>query len=260
MHEAERHRIILSEVNQRSVVSINELKLLLGSSEATVRRDIVRLDKSGMLRRIRGGAEPLTPPMVGSLLGKPYVFNETVNIDKKIAIGKLASLMCEDGDSIIINGGTTTFQMVANLVQQSLNVLTNSWTIADYLHNNSKHTVTLPGGTLYREQNIILSPFHDGVSSHFLARLMFIGAQGVNSRGLLESDPLILQAEQKLMSQAEKIIVVVDSSKFQVRNSLILCSLDQVDTLITDSGINDESRQMLKDSGVNLKIAEVAIS
>jgi DeoR family ulaG and ulaABCDEF operon transcriptional repressor len=62
------------------------------------------------------------------------------------------------------------------------------------------------------------------------------------------------------MSQAEKIIVVVDSSKFQVRNSLILCSLDQVDTLITDSGINDESRQMLKDSGVNLKIAEVAIS
>jgi DeoR family ulaG and ulaABCDEF operon transcriptional repressor len=257
MHEAERHRIILSEVNQRSIVSINELKILLGSSEATVRRDIVRLDKSGMLRRIRGGAEPLTPPMVGSLLGKPYVFNETVNIDKKIAIGKLASSMCKDGDSIIINGGTTTYQMVANLLQQSLNVLTNSWTIADYLHNNSKHTVTLPGGTLYREQNIILSPFHDGVSSHFLARLMFIGAQGVNSRGLLESDPLILQAEQKLMSQAEKIIVVVDSSKFQVRNSLILCSLDRIDTLITDSGIDDESRQMLKDSGVNLKIAEV---
>ena len=258
MHETERHRIILSEVNQRSMISINELKNLLGSSEATVRRDIVRLDKSGMLRRIRGGAEPITPPTVGSLLGKPYVFNESVNIDKKIAIGKLASSMCQDGDSIIINGGTTTFQMVSNLVQQNLNVLTNSWTIADYLHLHTKHTVTLPGGTLYRDQNIILSPFHDGISSHFLARLMFIGAQGINSRGLLESDPLILQAEQKLMSQAEKIIVMVDSSKFSVRNNLILCSLDRIDTLITDSGIDEESKQMLLDAGVKLMIADIS--
>lgn len=258
MHEAERHRIILAEVNQRSIVSIKELKLLMGSSEATIRRDIVRLDKKGLLTRIRGGAEPLMPPSVSTLLGKPYTFNETVNIEKKIAIAKLASKMCKDGDSIIINGGTTTFQMVESLQQENLNVMTNSWTIADYLHRNTKNVVTLPGGTLYRDQNIILSPFHDGISSHFLASTMFLGAQGINSKGLLESDPLIMQAEQKLMSQAEKIVVVVDSSKFQVHNNLILCSLDRVDTLITDDGISADSIKMLEDSGVELRIAKLA--
>lgn len=257
MHEKERHRIILSEVSQRSMISISELKTLMGASEATVRRDIVALDNEGLLRRIRGGAEPLTPHSVGSLLGKPYTFNQSINIDKKNAIGKLAASMCKDGDSIIINGGTTTYQMVPNLAQQSLNILTNSWPIAEYVHNNTNHNLTLPGGTLYKEQNIILSPFNAGVSSHFLARLMFIGAQGISSRGLLESDPLILQAEQKLMSQAEQVIVMVDSSKFSVRSSLILCSLERIDTLITDSEIDDDSKKMVLDSGVELKIAEI---
>ncbi len=257
MHESERHRIILAEVNQRSMISITDLKDLMGASEATIRRDLVRLDKKGLLSRIRGGAEPLTMPSVSPLLGKPYNFNESVNIIQKQAIARIASEMCQEGDSIIINGGTTTFQMMHSLKKENLNILTNSWTIADYLHRNTKNVVTLPGGTLYRDQNIILSPFHDGVSSHFLASTMFIGAQGISPKGLLESDPLILHGEQKLLKQAERIVVLVDSAKFKARNNLILCSLQQIDVLITDDGIDDNSRNMLKEFGIELKIATI---
>ena len=109
MHENERQRVILSEVNQHSIVTIAKLIELVGASEATVRRDIVRLDEQGLLKRVRGGAEPLTPISVNALLGKPYTYNQAVNIKQKLAIAELAGGLCANGDSIIINGGTTTF-------------------------------------------------------------------------------------------------------------------------------------------------------
>ena len=257
MHENERKRIILAEVNCRAAVSINKLKNLLGVSEATVRRDIVDLAAKGSLKRIRGGAEPLTPPSVNALLGKPYTFNESLNIKQKIAIAETASCLCEDGDSIIINGGTTTYQMMQSLEHKNLDILTNSWTIAEYLHRHTQNTVVLPGGTLYRDQNIILSPFNSNVIEHFLASILFIGAQGINQKGLLESDPLILQSEQKLMAQAEKVVVLVDSSKFHLRNKLILCPLEKIDIIITDDGIDEASRKMVLNAGVELKIVTV---
>ncbi len=84
----------------------------------------------------------------------------------------------------------------------------------------------LSGGTIYREQNIILSPFDNDVSRNFYARSMFMGAQGLGPLGLMEADPLLIQAEQKLIDQADELVVLVDSSKFRQRSSLILCGLD----------------------------------
>ena len=73
----------------------------------------------------------------------------------------------------------------------------------------------LPGGTIYREQNIILSPFDNDVTRNFYARRMFMGAQGLGPLGLMEADPLLIQAEQKLIDQADELVVLVDSSKFR---------------------------------------------
>ena len=81
----------------------------------------------------------------------------------------------------------------------------------------------LSGGAIYREQNIILSPFDNDVTRNFYARRMFMGAQGLGPLGLMESDPLLIQAEQKLIDQADELVVLVDSSKFRQRSSLILC-------------------------------------
>ena len=88
--------------------------------------------------------------------------------------------------------------------------------------------VTYCCGTIYREQNIILSPFDNDVTRNFYARRMFMGAQGVGPLGMMEADPLLIQAEQKLIDQADELVVLVDSSKFRQRSSLILCPLDRV--------------------------------
>jgi DeoR family ulaG and ulaABCDEF operon transcriptional repressor len=258
LHETERHRVILAAAQSHPLVTVSALCELTGSSEATIRRDISALDEQGKLRRVRGGAEALHPPSQGGLVGRPFSVNETINIDQKRSIARAAAEMCLDGEPVIINGGTTTFQMVPHLTTKRLSVFTNSFAIAEFLIHNSRNSVVIPGGTIYREQNVILSPFGGVVASHFYAKRMFIGCQGISAHGLMEADPMIVQSELALIGQADELIVLADSSKFMARSSLILCGLEQIAAVITDSGIRDEDRQMLETAGVRLIVADAA--
>jgi DeoR family ulaG and ulaABCDEF operon transcriptional repressor len=255
MHEIERHRVILGEVADRPVVTVAQLCELTGASEATIRRDISALHVSGKLRRVRGGAEALHPPQTLGIAGRPFSVNEGVNIEAKRAIARAAVALCDDGESIIINGGTTTFQMVHHLAARRLQILTNSFPIAEHLLKNSKNTITLPGGAIYREQNIVLSPFENDVTRNFYARRMFMSARGISPLGVMEGDPLLIQAEQKLINQAEELVVLVDSSKFAARSSLILCPLERVHTIITDDGIAQRDARLVEQSGIRLIVA-----
>ncbi len=183
MHETERHRIILSAVQDRPVATVADLVEMTGASEATIRRDIATLHVQKKLRRVRGGAESIAPPQFVGLAGRPFSVNETMHIAAKRAIARAAVDLCEDGDAIIINGGTTTFQMVHPLSARRCQVFTNSFPIAEHLLKHSKNTILLSGGTIYREQNIILSPFDNDVTRNFAARRMFMGAQGLSPLG-----------------------------------------------------------------------------
>jgi len=258
MHERERHKLILNAVQERPVATIGELVDMTGTSEATIRRDISALHLQGRLRRVRGGAEALHPPQFVGIAGRPFKVSETVNIDRKRAIARAAASLCADGDSIIMNAGTTTFQMVHFLGERRLQVLTNSFPIAEHLIKHSRNTVMLPGGVVYREQGAILSPLEDDVTTSFFAHRMFMGAQGVGPLGVMERDPLMVQGERKLIEQAERLIVLVDSSKFRQRSSLIVCALDRVHTIVTDDGIREEDAAMLEAAGVTLVVAKAS--
>lgn len=255
MHESERHRIIVSAVQAKPVVTVSEMVELTEASEATIRRDIATLHMQKKLRRIRGGAESVTPPHFVGLAGRPFAMNQTLHMAEKRAIAKTAVDLCDDGDAIIINGGTTTFQMVHPLANRRCQVFTNSFPIAEHLLKHSKNTVMLSGGTIYREQNIVLSPFENDVTRNFYARRMFMGCQSIGRLGVMEQDPLIIQAEEKLIGQADEVVVLADSSKFVRRSSLILCPLERIGTVITDDRIEDRHASALEAAGVTLIVA-----
>jgi DeoR family ulaG and ulaABCDEF operon transcriptional repressor len=256
MHERERHDVILAAVQDSPVATVQRLVELTQSSEAIIRRDIAALHLQQKVRRVRGGAVAVSPPPFHVMAGRSFADRMTVNVAQKRAIARRAVALCADNEPIIINGGTTTFQMVPFLRDRHLQIFTNSFPIAEILLKQSQNTVMMPGGTIHREINVILSPFQNDVSRNFSARRMFLGSQGVSHLGLMETDPLLIQAEQKLLGQADELVVLVDSSKFSVRSSLIVCGLDQVTTLITDSGIGDEPRTMLLDAGIRLITVE----
>ncbi|WOI57661.1 DeoR/GlpR family DNA-binding transcription regulator [Palleronia sp. LCG004] len=255
MIESERHRLILSAVEARPVLTVAELVEMTDASEATVRRDIATLHMQKKVRRVRGGVESLAPPQFVGLSGRTFEMNATRHVAQKRAIAHAAADLCEDGDAIIINGGTTTFQMVHPLANRRCLILTNSFPIAEHLLKQSRNTVMLTGGTIYREQNIVLSPFDNDVSRNFAARRMFLGAHGISRLGIMEADPLVVQSETKLLGQAEEVVLLVDSSKFRKRSALVLCPLERIDRIVTDDGIADADARMIEAAGVALTIA-----
>ena len=258
MHSAERDRVILNLLEEQRFVSFRELSRRLSASAATLRRDLERLQGAGKLKRVRGGAQLETNEIAGfHLQGVP--FNENVNRNRaaKEAIGKAASELCHAGEAVIIDGGSTTLQMCPYLEPLRLQVLTNSLHIVSALLLQPNTGVSIPGGVVFREQNIVLDPFAEAGARTFHASRMFIGAAAVTRFGLMQSDIILVQAERKLLNLADQLIALVDSSKFAASAGHLLCGLARVHTLITDKDIDDASAKMLKSAGVELVVVDI---
>ncbi len=259
MIESQRHNLILDLLEEQQVVTVNELTEVLNTSAATIRRDLVKLSDQGLLIKVHGGAESRRKQvnlLRPSLKGPAFYASLEKQVEEKRAIARRAVELCVDGGSIIINGGSSTYMMTEFLARRQLNVLTNSVPLALDLLNTSENRVTLPGGELYRKQNIVLSAFDNDTIEYYHGDLMFMGTPGIGEYGVMESDPLLVRAELKLMKQADKLVVLADSSKIGARSNMIVCPLTDVDVLVTDRGIAESDRAMFEQAGVEVVIAE----
>jgi DeoR family ulaG and ulaABCDEF operon transcriptional repressor len=256
MHAERREQTIMAMIEKSGFVSFRELDQCRIASAATVRRDLERLATAGRLVRVRGGAK--MPDMEASgLSGVPFRENIKKNSAAKAAIGKAAASLCRAGESIIIDGGTTTLQMCPHLEGLELQVVTNSLHIVSALSRQAKTRLYLPAGALFREQNILLSPFEDDGTAHYRATKMFIGAAGVSMAGPLQTDVILLQAERRLMARASSVVLMVDSGKFKSHVGQAVCALKDIDTVITDDGLAAKDAKLIKRAGVRLIVVKV---
>jgi DeoR family transcriptional regulator, ulaG and ulaABCDEF operon transcriptional repressor len=260
MHERERWQLIVTLVRKRGVVSARELMQSTGASSATLRRDLVRLEEMGQLRRVHGGVEAVEAPPQHHLATRAFGISQTLNARSKRAVAKAAVDLCEDGESIVINAGSTTWFMVEFLRTRRLEILTNSFPIAQELIATSQNRIALPGGEIYREQGIVLSPFDDDAIQQFAASKMFMSCYSITPMGIIEGDPLIARAEAKLLSRVDKLIVLADSSKFQTRGSMAICPLSRVHTLITDSNAPQHMLDHIGNLGINVVIVDDSVN
>jgi DeoR/GlpR family transcriptional regulator of sugar metabolism len=261
VHERERWQVIKALLRERSLVRIADACRATGVSEASVRRDFARLAEQGVAVRVHGGLEALPDVAnasgdVLSLATRSFDVSQTLNIDAKRAIAKAAVALCADGETVIVNGGTTTYQMGEYLRERRLKVLTNSYPLAEVLIHKSKCRVALPGGEVYREQGMIVSPFEEDAIQHYSATRMFMSAISIGPLGVIEGDPLLARAESKLLKRADKLIVLADSSKFVSRGSLVVCPLSRIHTLITDTGAPGAALDMLREQGVQVVVVD----
>jgi DeoR family ulaG and ulaABCDEF operon transcriptional repressor len=257
LHAEERERMILAMLERRGFISFRELDKRLTASAATVRRDLGRLAAAGRIVRVRGGAK--VPQVAATnLSGVPFHENIRKSAAQKTAIGKAAAGLCSAGESIIIDGGSTTLQMCPHLQGLELAVVTNSLHIVSALMPQQRTRVYLPAGSLFREQNILLAPGDDDGTSHIRASKMFIGAAAVDESGLMQTDVILLQAERRLMSRAKKVILLVDSSKFHAAAGQVVCALNAIDTIITDEGVSAANMRMIKKAGAKLIVVDSA--
>lgn len=261
MHANERETLILSMLNQRGFVTFRELEAELEGSPATIRRDLERMARAGKLVRVHGGAKLREGDTAGAstdfhLAGVPFHENIARNTREKERIGRAAAARCKPGEGIMIDGGSTTLQMCPHLSGLGLSVLTNSLHIVAALIQQSGTRVLVPSGAVFPEQNIVLPVFGDDGMPRFHAGKLFMGAAAIGPAGLMQADPVLVASERRLVERAEEIIVLVDSSKFEVSSGNVVCELSEIDLIITDAGISGEARDMLSAAGVAFVIAD----
>lgn len=262
MHAAEREQVILRMLQQRGFIAFQDLDRELEASPATLRRDLEKLETAGHIVRVHGGAKLPGSQNAGAqvdvakLLGVPFRQNVQKNLQSKRAIGKAAAELCCDGESIIIDGGSTTLQICSNLGGFNLQVLSNSLHVIGALLPLDGIRMAIPAGTVFREQDIILSPFNDDGMTQYRASKIFMGAAAVGIHGVMQTDAVLAQIGQRLLARAEKLVLLVDSSKFKAPAGHIVCGLSEIDVLVTDVDIADEHAQMLERAGIRLIVAD----
>lgn len=257
MHVAERERLILERVEQSGFITFKALEKEMPASPATIRRDLERLANQGRIIRVHGGAKVANSangqhaPVTG-LAGVPFHINITRHTAAKHAIGEAAARLCSKGESVMIDGGSTTLQMCPHLENLQLQVLTNSLHIVSALMPQAMTRLLVPSGQVFREQNIILSITDDEPLPNVHAPKLFMGAASIGINGLMQVDSVLVAAERKLIERCEQVIVLVDSSKFDGPSGHIVCKLEEIDVLITDDALRPEHRKMLESAGIRL--------
>jgi DeoR family ulaG and ulaABCDEF operon transcriptional repressor len=258
MHAAEREQAILDLFRDRDFISFSELDSRIAASQATLRRDLGRLEAGGRIVRVRGGARlsEAAPRDDGPhLAGVPFHENVALHRAEKEAIGRAAAVLCNAGESVIIDGGSTTLQMCQHLAPLGLQVLTNSLHIVSALLPQPNTRISVPAGSVFREQNIVLSPYEDDGTSRYRASKIFLGAASIGPHGLMQTDVILVQAERRLLARADKIVVLVDSSKFDAPAGHAVCDLEEIDIVVTDRGLKPDDAEMLKKADIEIIVA-----
>jgi DeoR family ulaG and ulaABCDEF operon transcriptional repressor len=256
MLSAERRERILRILRQGRYAAVGDIAAVAGSSDATVRRDLAQMENEGLLRRVRGGAELMegAARSVGAI-ELPLEYRKGVMLDAKRRIAAAAAALCTDGETVIIDGGSTTFQMTDFLASNKLTAITNSFAIAEALVHRSLCTVILGGGIVNPESQLILDPFAAEMFSNYTASKAFMGVFGVDETGATNTESLLITTERAMIGRAKELVILADSSKFDRRGSLFLCGFERIGTIITDSGIPDTYRGLLEARGVRLIVA-----
>jgi DeoR family transcriptional regulator, aga operon transcriptional repressor len=251
----DRRMKIMQKLSASDQVFVKELSAEFGVSEVTIRNDLEQLENKKLLIRARGGAMNTTPVVaLDQHLGEKH----KLNMPEKSRIGKEAANLIKDSDTVIIDSGTTTLEIVKNL-KSSLNnitIITNALNIANQLVSSPHVNLIIPGGILRKNSLSLIGPLAEKSFKNFFVDKVFLGVDGFDTLNGI-STPNIEEAylNQIMIDVAREVIVVADSSKFLRKSLAFICKLDQINTVITDSGITDIDNKRLEDAGIKVIIA-----
>jgi DeoR family fructose operon transcriptional repressor len=245
----QRRQQILEITEKQGFVALSELVDRMGASESTVRRDLDFLDGIGQIRRTRGGAA-----YVGDSIASFEVRTDRAK-EQKVRIAAAAAALVEPGETVLLDGGTTTLEVAKLLVGRPLQVVTNSVPIVNVLMSSPQTELIVIGGFLYPKTGVNLGPIAVAALKSIHARRVFVSAGGITPAGLFNSNALLVETERQMIEAAEELIVVSDSSKLGHSALAHLCPLDVVDRLVVDEGITDEWRQIVQAANIQLTIA-----
>ena len=250
----ERRALILSLLEQQEEVLVTDLSRQTGISEVTIRKDLTILQNRHLLLRTRGGAmrKPVENTSEETAIDRKRMFN----FKEKERIGEEAVKMIKEGDVIMLDSGTTTLEIARHLDKfQHLRILTNSMNIATELMNYKRFDVVLLGGNVRVNSHSVVGPLALSVLRNFSRYKLFLGVDSFSIENGV-STPNLEEAllNQLMIQQADKVIAVFDSSKFNKRSFVHIAEAKELDCIITDRAIPTGMTSKLKAAGIEVRL------
>lgn len=248
MIEAQRHNAILELLQRKGQITVADVIGQFDISPATARRDINKLNETGKLRKVRNGAEVINAQRPN---WSPLNIHQAQNLNEKMRIAKAAALLCQPGESIVINCGSTAFLLGQEICGKDIQVITNYLPLANYLIEQEHDSVVIMGGQYNKSQSITLAP-QDSDASLYAGHWMFTSGKGLTPDGLYKMDMLTAMAEQKMLNYVGKLVVLVDSSKVGQQAGMLFSRTEQIDMVITGQAANPIVVEKLRQQGVEV--------
>ena len=251
MRQAERQLKLQELFTTEEFASFDDLCERFRASKSSIRRDLIELEVRGVLRRVHGGAISL------------QVRDETLDFerlsvsrhDEKTRIGKAAASLVKDGQTVILGGGSTVAEVARNLSSRHIQIVTNSIPVAQIFWDSKQAEVTLTGGYLYPRLGVQLGPICERMLNSVSADLLIMGIGGITATGISDSNSLIVESIRAMIRAVRRVVIVADRSKFGYDSMIQVATLDDVDQIVSDEGLDPEYRQMLKENQVDCILA-----
>jgi DeoR family transcriptional regulator, aga operon transcriptional repressor len=248
----ERRREILGVLHRDGRVLVKDLARHFHISQITIRKDLEFLDGQGVIQRTHGGALPV---QAGALLDPSLREKEKLHRKEKIQIAQAAVSLVEEGQSVLLDSGTTTTAIARALKDMArLTVITNAINIAAELAGTHIEVI-LTGGTLRKNSFSLVGPLAERALRQLSADILFLGVDGFDTKaGLFTPNLLESEVNRAMVDIARRTVAVCDSSKFGRRSLCNIMPITAVHHVITDKGVPRTDLHALKEAGVKVTL------
>jgi DeoR family transcriptional regulator, fructose operon transcriptional repressor len=239
-------------IRSQGFVSIPDLRSALDVSESTIRRDLDFLEAEGEAQRTHGGVFSTGPTAALKL----FEDRRAGQWERKRQVAVAASKLVENHDTLLLDGGSTTYELAQQLIGRPLQIVTNSLPLANLFASSDQVDLVMLGGYVHSRTGVSLGPYANEMLSSLNVQTAFLSIAGADRRGYYNSNLLLVETERSMMRCADQTVIVADSSKFGKSSLARLCELDKIHTVVTDSGLSEVWRERLDAAGVQLILAE----
>jgi len=253
----ERRSLLLNQLKTDGKIFISDLVKQFDVSEVSIRKDLAVLEERRLLLRVKGGAVNMHQSV--DYDDMTISQKQHMHSREKQMIGKLAASLISNGETVILDSGTTTMEIAKNLEGlNDLTIITNALDIAITLNKYDRFSVIALGGKMRSVSYSTVGMLAETALKNFYCDKLFLGVDSVSIKDGI-STPNLEEASlnQAMINSAHEVIAVFDSSKFGRRSFVHIASLEKIDTIITDSGISPDFRDYVEASGIKLHIVDI---
>jgi DeoR family transcriptional regulator, aga operon transcriptional repressor len=248
----ERHQFILERLKKEGIVKVVDLCNELNVSSVTIRKDLQFLENKNLVYRTHGGGTTSNP----YTSDRPVKEKASIMAGEKSSIGEAAAALIEPNDCVLIASGTTVHSLARSIQPKGgLTVITAALNVAMELTHHHDIEVIQLGGIIRKSSSSVTGAYAEKILDDFSCSKLFLGVDGIDLEfGLTTTNMMEAQLNRKMISAAQKTIVLADSSKFGKRGFGRICGLEEIEHVITDSNISDHTVGTLRSMGIEVTI------